>query len=126
MAFDWWVRNADRTLGESSGNPNLLWDIEGAAPVVIDHNLAFDCEFESGKFVDTHIFRTDLAALKADLVMRAEYEQRFSSLVPLLADIWAELPQNWLETEDGDTRFLQSEFHLVLDRVNHPQFWDTP
>jgi hypothetical protein len=42
----------------------------------------------------------------------------------LLTDIWAELPQNWLVTEDGDVRFLQSEFFLVLNRVNQPQFWD--
>ena len=95
-------------------------------PVVIDHNMAFDLEFEPAKFLDTHIFRADLTVLKGDLVMRAEYEQRFSSLVPLLEDIWTELPQNWLETEDGVPRFSQSEFHSVLDRVNHPQFWDAP
>lgn len=126
VAFDWWVHNADRTLGESAGNPNLLWDIPGAIPVVIDHNMAFDREFEPVKFLETHVFRADLVALKEDLVMRAEYEQRFSFLVPLLADVWAELPQNWLETEDGDSRFLQSEFHSVIDRVNLPHFWDIP
>jgi hypothetical protein len=126
VAFDWWVRNADRTLGDYSGNPNLLWDTEAAVPVVIDHNMAFDRDFEPAKFLETHIFQLDLAVLKTDWVIRAEYEQRFSSLVPLLADIWAELPQNWLETEDGDNRFLQSEFRLVLGRVNQPQFWDSP
>jgi hypothetical protein len=126
VAFDWWVCNADRTLGEYSGNPNLLWDTERMVPVVIDHNMAFDLEFEPASFLDTHIFRADLTVLKADLVMRAEYEQRFSSLVPLLTDIWAELPQNWLETEDGVPRFLQSDFRLVLDRVNQPHFWDKP
>lgn len=126
VAFDWWVCNADRTLGESSGNPNLLWDIEAQMPIVIDHNLAFDREFDPQTFLKTHIFRADLAVLKSDLVMLAEYEQRFSALVPLLADIWGELPQNWFETEDGDARFLQSDFHRVIDRVNHPQFWNTP
>lgn len=126
VAFDWWVCNADRTLGDYSGNPNLLWDTGAGVPVVIDHNMAFDRDFEPVRFLETHIFRADLTALKSDLVMRAEYEQRFSSLVPLLDDIWAELPQNWLETEDGDVRFLQSEFLLVLDRVNHPQFWNLP
>ena len=126
VACDWWVRTADRTLGDYSGNPNLLWDTERSVPVVIDHNMAFDVGFEPGKFLETHIFQADLAALKADLVMRAEYEQRFSSLVPLLTDIWAELLQNWLETEDGEVRFLQSDFHAVLDRINHPQFWNVP
>jgi hypothetical protein len=124
VAFDWWVCNADRTLGEHAGNPNLLWDTEAVAPVVIDHNMAFDRDFEVIQFLETHIFRADLNLIRADLVMRAEYEQRFSSLVRLLDDIWAELPQNWLETEDGDSRFLQAEFHSVLDRVNQPGFWD--
>ena len=124
VAFDWWVCNADRTLGDHAGNPNLLWDTEAVAPVVIDHNMAFDRDFEAVKFFETHIFRADLKLIKTDLLMRAEYEQRFSSLVPLLNDIWAELPQNWLETEDGDCRFLKSEFHSVLDRVNHQRFWD--
>ncbi len=124
VAFDWWVHNADRTLGDYAGNPNLLWDTERAVPVVIDHNMAFDKGFEADKFMETHIFRAELAVIAADLVMRAEYEQRFSALVPLLTDIWAELPQNWLETEDGDERFLQSEFSSVLNRVNYPKFWD--
>ena len=124
VAFDWWVHNADRTLGDYSGNPNLLWDTDQALPVVIDHNMAFDRNFEAGKFMETHVFQADLALLKADLVMRAEYEQRFAGLLPLLTDIWAELPQNWLITEDGDVRFLQSEFSSVLERLNQAYFWD--
>ena len=86
--------------------------------------MAFDRDFEADKFLETHIFRADLAVLKADLVMRAEYEQRFAGLVPLLTAIWAELPQNWLVSEDGDVRFLQSEFFSVLNRVNLPHFWE--
>jgi hypothetical protein len=86
--------------------------------------MAFDRDFEAVKFVETHVFRADLNLIKTDLVMRAEYEQRFSTLVPLLNDIWAELPQNWLETEDGDSRFSRAAFHSVLDRVNQQGFWD--
>lgn len=86
--------------------------------------MAFDTGFESAQFLETHIFQTDLTVLTADLVTRAEYEQRFAALVPLLGDIWIELPQNWLQTEDGDSRFLQSEFFSVLNRVNQPHFWD--
>jgi hypothetical protein len=59
-----------------------------------------------------------------DLVMRAEYEDRFSALLPMFAGIWAELPKNWLETEDGEIRFVQSDFFSVLDSVNQPQFWN--
>lgn len=27
LAFDWWICNSDRTLGDRGGNPNLLWDV---------------------------------------------------------------------------------------------------
>ena len=60
VAFDWWVRNADRTLGVLSGNPNLLWDPKAEAPVVIDHNMAFDCDFDAEQFLQTHVFRAVL------------------------------------------------------------------
>jgi hypothetical protein len=29
LVFDWWLRNEDRHLTESGGNPNLLWDVTG-------------------------------------------------------------------------------------------------
>lgn len=126
VAFDWWVQNADRTLGDYAGNPNLLWDTAGMQPVVIDHNMAFDPQFEADKFADTHIFQADFAELRADWVMRADYEQRFALLMPLLSEIWAELPQNWLVTEDGDIRCAPPEFETILSRVRRPHFWDTP
>lgn len=46
LAFDWWVENADRTLSERGGNPNLLWSEAGGGLWVIDHNLAFDAQFD--------------------------------------------------------------------------------
>jgi len=123
VAFDWWVHNADRTLGVLSGNPNLLWDTQTALPIVIDHNLAFDLQFNAPLFLETHVFRQDFVDLTADLIMRAEYEQRFSTLVPLLNEIWLELPQNWIETEEQSLRFVKSDFFLLLDRVHQPHFW---
>lgn len=38
LAFDWWIRNEDRLLSESGGNPNLFWAPEYEKLVVIDHN----------------------------------------------------------------------------------------
>lgn len=40
LVFDWWVRNADRTLTEFGGNPNLFWDVIKSELVVMDHNQA--------------------------------------------------------------------------------------
>lgn len=123
VAFDWWVRNADRTLGVLSGNPNLLWNTQVEAPVVIDHNMAFDPDFDAGLFMETHVFRTDFEAIRADMLLRADYEQRFTGLLPGFATIWAELPQNWAVDEDGQTRVDPDEFLAMLRRVNEPGFW---
>lgn len=66
LAFDWWVRNADRSLGELGGNPNLFWDANNAALVVIDHNQAFDPGFSAQDFVESHVFRSHWNALIGD------------------------------------------------------------
>jgi len=123
VAFDWWVHNADRTLGEMSGNPNLLWVTGEARPVVIDHNLAFDEDFDAPLFAQTHVFRGDFRAIQADLVLRAEYQQRFCALMPLLATVWAELPHNWTHRDDGQPRITRHEVEQVLDRAQREDFW---
>ena len=123
VAFDWWVRNADRTLGVLSGNPNLLWNAETQAPVVIDHNMAFDRDFDAPLFRQTHVFRADFEAIAGDMVLRADYEQRFNGLLAGFAAIWSQLPQNWAVDEDGRARVDAAEFLAVLRRVNEPGFW---
>lgn len=123
VAFDWWVRNADRTLGDMAGNPNLLWVSAESQPVVIDHNLAFDPDFDVPRFVQTHVFRADFQALRDDLVTRAEYEQRFAALLPLVDTIWAEIPHNWIYREDGQPRITRHEVEQVLGRVQGADFW---
>jgi hypothetical protein len=44
--FDYWIKNADRTLSESGGNPNLFYKQSTNEVVVVDHNLAFDSAFK--------------------------------------------------------------------------------
>jgi hypothetical protein len=123
VAFDWWVRNADRTLGDLAGNPNLLWATARGEPVVIDHNLAFDTGFDDALFVQTHVFGADWRAIEGDWVARAHYEQRFGALIPLLDAIWPELPHNWLHNESGQARITRQEIEQVLERVHREDFW---
>jgi hypothetical protein len=124
VAFDWWIRNADRTLGEISGNPNLLWSTEPPPGlVVIDHNLAFDPDFDADRFSTSHIFAADFEQIRADMFLRADYQQRFTRLLPMLPDIWAELPDNWVHTEDGLERLSPSDIETLLRRVEHDGFW---
>lgn len=123
LAFDWWVHNADRTLGVLSGNPNLLWDLSCQQPVVIDHNMAFDADFDAAMFTQTHVFAAEWPVITGDLVMRAEYEQRFAGLLAAVDAIWAELPHNWVFREDDSPRATQAEFLALLQRVEAPGFW---
>jgi hypothetical protein len=127
VAFDWWIHNADRTLGDLAGNPNLLWASgPPACPVVIDHNLAFDTDFDAQQFVETHVFRDDFEQIRADMLLRADYQQRFTQLLPQFTSIWAELPHNWIHTEDGDARVRPSDFVAVLRRSEQDNFWHVP
>ena len=123
VAFDWWVRNADRTLGAISGNPNLLWNTETEAPVVIDHNMAFDTGFDAALFMQTHIFRTDLEMISGDMLLRADYERRFTALLAGFEAIWDGTASELVVDEDGHPRFVPDEFLAVLARVNQPDFW---
>ena len=50
LIFDLWIENADRTLTEKGGNPNLLWKSDESGLYVIDHNLIFDDEFNKGNY----------------------------------------------------------------------------
>jgi hypothetical protein len=43
--FDYWIQNGDRNQTEKGGNPNLFFNLINALLVVLDHNLAFDNDF---------------------------------------------------------------------------------
>jgi hypothetical protein len=63
LVFDWWVENADRSLSPHGGNPNLLWRASENKLLVIDHNLAFDADFDEASFFTTHVFRQEADAV---------------------------------------------------------------
>lgn len=127
LAFDWWIRNADRTLSDKGGNPNLLWQAQTQQLVVIDHNLAFDEQFEVGKFLQSHVFHAEVQGLWGDMLRRETYTERFSKV---LARTWSELaldmPPEWLFLDMEMTNpvpFRLDEFKAVLARCMHADFW---
>lgn len=66
LVFDWWLHNADRSLTEKGGNPNLLWDTQHQKLAVIDHNIAFDPDFDARDFFENHVFRGQSASVFED------------------------------------------------------------
>ncbi len=48
-AFDHWIANGDRSLGDEEGNPNLLYSLTDKKLVVFDHNLAFSTSYRAAE-----------------------------------------------------------------------------
>ena len=118
LAFDWWVENADRSLSPEGGNTNLLWNAVHRKLAVIDHNMAFDVEFEEASFFATHVFRQEADALFDDLVCRAEISERLEAALSCFKTAVQAIPAEWLWL-DGEARTLpvQLDFETTKRRL---------
>lgn len=126
VAFDWWIRNDDRTLGEAGGNPNLFWDERSGGLVVIDHNQAFDPTFSLQNFIDLHAFREEWDVLTGDWVMQQEYVQRFMAALSDWGDICNTVPPEWwfVDVEQTvKTDFDVQATYQLLMRCQTNAFW---
>lgn len=96
LAFDWWIENADRSLGAHGGNPNLLWRASDGGLVAIDHNLAFDPDFDEHLFFGSHVFGSHAPALFSDLVRPTELADRFHAAAAQASNHVRSVPETWL------------------------------
>lgn len=121
FAFDWWIQNIDRT----DGNPNLLWDTNQSALVMIDHNLAFDRSLDPVLFIENHIFRESWQ--HADLVTRNLLQDRFCSVIETAFDYACEnIPQSWHWNNpecDIPSNVDINAIRTTLVRCQSPDFW---
>lgn len=119
LTFDWWVENADRSLSPHGGNPNLLWNAAQSQLLVIDHNLAFDAEFDETSFFETHVFRQEAVTLFDDLVCCAETSERLDAALSCFDAAVQAIPPEWLWL-DGEARTLpvQVDFDALKRRLS--------
>src|SRR5579883_1642946 len=100
LLFDWWTANADRTLTEHGGNPNILWVHRDAKPFVIDHNLAFEND-SLPDFWQHHIFADARGA------WNLEFQRQMTALMKAalveLPTWWSQIPEPWTEFDCGLT-----------------------
>lgn len=125
--FDFWVHNADRTLSAKGGNPNLFWNAGEQSLCVIDHNLAFDREFDATQFLATHVFADALRNVASDFVERQRYALRFSAALRCWAAATASLPVAWRFADAERTIPVDFDFsgvHGSLQRVLTDNFWN--
>ena len=129
LAFDWWVRNQDRTLTDINGNPNLLWDASGSRLVVIDHNVAFDPEFEADLFRDLHVFAGCFDDVFRDLVQIAAYQARAAAALARWQHACQNAPKEWwfVDAEQTvPTDFNEALILGSLQRCTTEEFWRAP
>ncbi|MCF8799222.1 hypothetical protein KIP65_21565 [Xanthomonas campestris pv. campestris] len=129
IAFDWWIRNADRTLTATGGNPNLLWDANVRELIVIDHNQAFDTEFNCEDFLSTHIFQAEFPGLCADLALMGNYAARMKSTLELWDHAWEAVPSEWHFKDEEQTvpvNFDPIACTALLARCETEELWRLP
>ena len=126
LVFDWWVRNSDRTLTSLNGNPNLLWDADAKQLVVIDHNVAFDREFDGHSFSAMHVFSQQIPTVFQDLVERVSYAERLRSALAAWAAACQNVPDEWWFADEERTvpaDFDPDAVLALLGRCSHEDFW---
>jgi len=130
ILFDWWVRNADRNLTDIGGNPNLLWTVgDPPALVMIDHNLAFDADFDPAQFLHLHVFASEVANLFSDFLLRDTYRARFATALENWDGICDTLPLAWHFIDAEMTmpaKFPFDEIKRLLERALTDAFWQLP
>lgn len=126
LVFDWWVRNQDRALTIISGNPNLLWDASKRALVVIDHNLAFDQDFDAAKFSQGHVFRREIPQVFDDLAERGRYAQLLGDSLRAWEQACHSAPDDWWYADEERSVPTDFDAAAVLDslkRCMNEDFW---
>jgi hypothetical protein len=129
LAFDWWIRNLDRTLTAHGGNPNLLWSPAERELVVIDHNNAFDPAFDAARFADSHVFAGQIPSIFHDLIERVTIGNRLRDVLESLPEACETIPAAWWFADDEQTVPVDIDIASVratLDRCTHQDFWDLP
>jgi len=124
-----WIRNSDRTLSKLGGNPNMLWEPKENNLILIDHNLAFDVNFDHKEFYTSHVFANEPMGLitceheiESSQERRQYYEGLFEKTLSSWNDIVAELPDEWLT---ANATVNTDDFRDLLEEYRLNSFWKT-
>ncbi len=126
-AFDWWIKNGDRTLTEAGGNPNILWSETSRQLFIIDHNLAFDDQVTLHSQLESHIFQRSLLEICDAPDLQKSYEVRFKNALSDLPDILRDIPDRWHYVDEAstiDSGLSVDRVENILRRYQVPAFWE--
>ena len=114
LLFDWWIQNEDRILGEKGGNVNLLWSSDGDQLTVIDHNNAFDTNFNATAFFENHVFRAERERISEPFLL--EQSQEFAKIADRFSELTGDFPDEWTERQETPGDFVPETAIAILSR----------
>lgn len=128
VAFDWLIRNGDRT----KGNSNLLYQANSGELLLIDQDSAFDRSVERQHFLDEHIFNDDFADIVNDLMLQSDIlnflggaQKAFETAIQSIPSEW-----HWSNLEQDIPATFDFEFAkktiAELNLLNSNTFWNRP
>lgn len=121
-AFDWLVKNGDRT----EGNTNLLYQGCGKKLFVIDYNMAFDTTFSAEDFFEHHIFRQAFQEVFTDWVLMEEVTSLLAAALPKYREACDRLPEEWRWINAEQDILVKYDFDFVeetLGRIDSGKLW---
>lgn len=122
LVFDWWIRNGDRQIG----NTNMLWEPVDERLVIIDHNQAFDDDFDPATFITHHVFADEWIGLSQDFVLHADWEKRMAAALSMARWACDNAPPEWHwanAEQDIPAAYDPEEALRHLARCVEPNFW---
>ncbi|WP_375320654.1 HipA family kinase [Aliivibrio logei] len=124
FVFDYWIKNADRNLTASGGNPNLFICSDLFSFIVLDHNLAFDEEHDLlfNDLKGLHVGATAWFAEQMSLFDREYYEKCLEVAFNELDSILESVPQEWVDNCGDDS--ILDDIRVILSRFKEAEFWE--
>jgi hypothetical protein len=114
-------------LTKNGGNANLFWDAETQRLVVIDHNQAFDPDFDADQFFRYHAFKDSVPDVFDDLIERQHYTERLEQALREWDGIIQAIPEEWFYIDSEMTMKLDFDpdsFLTHLQRFRSDNFWN--
>lgn len=93
---------------------NLLWNPYGNQLTVIDHNNAFDNDFNESEFFQNHVFKAECTRIPEPFLL--EQRQVFARVTALIAELTKDFPEEWIERKMSPGDFVPESAIEILNR----------
>lgn len=117
-AFDHWIANGDRSLGDEEGNPNLLYDLTSKKIIAFDHNLAFSIGYRADELA-MHAGRRSWQAVGGSDWFIPKLLEKMATARLAFNTLVVDLPYEWVVDRPDFTTAAAA----MLDRCLTPEFW---